>query len=153
MGSDTIRTAQIYPEMELITEEIELIEEIEEIEIQSNTIEPEDIELKKIKRNIIDKLPNEIANLIYKCYLEPELYYLQYRIIIESPESTSLNGIKIVPFIPIILGKPLVCKYILSRCPQFNYSYKEHKINKKKVFQLMKKGQSFGATILFSLYH
>ena len=147
------KQAKIYPEMKLI-EETELMEEMEETEeIQPNNVDTEDIELKIIKKNIIDRLPNEIVNLIYKSYLEPEIYYLQYKNIIESNESQSLNGVKIVPFIPIILGKSLVCKYILSRCPQFNNSYKEHKINNKKVFTLMKKGQSVGATILFSLYH
>ena len=45
-----------------------------------------------VKKNIIDKLPAEIITKIYKEYLEPELFYIRYKYIIEHPASVSLNG-------------------------------------------------------------
>ena len=109
--------------------------------------------LENIKKNIFDKLPTEIIVKIYKEYLEPELFYISYKNIIEHPTSKSLNGEYLIAFIPIILAKPYICKYISTKCRQFKESYIEHKINNKKTFKLMTKGQSFAATILFSLYH
>lgn len=106
-----------------------------------------------IKTNIIDKLPREIVEKIYKDYLEPEIFYIRYKEIIEHPTSMSLNGTYLVPYIPIILAKQTVCKYISKKCRQFKKSYIEHKITNKKNFHLMTNGQSFAATILFSLYH
>ena len=103
--------------------------------------------------NIVNKLPAEIVIKIYKEYLEPEIFYIRYKNIIEYPTSMSLNGEYLIAFIPIILAKPIICKYISTKCRQFKESYIEHKINNKKTFKLMTKGQSFAATILFSLYH
>jgi hypothetical protein len=110
-------------------------------------------EMDLIKTNIIDKLPREIVEKIYKDYLEPEIFYIRYKEIIEHPTSMSLNGTYLVPYIPIILAKQTVCKYISKKCRQFKKSYIEHKITNKKSFHLMTNGQSFAATILFSLYH
>jgi len=110
-------------------------------------------EMDLIKTNIIDKLPREIVEKIYKDYLEPEIFYIRYKEIIEHPTSMSLNGTYLVPYIPIILAKQTVCKYISKKCRQFKKSYIEHKITNKKNFHLMTNGQSFAATILFSLYH
>jgi hypothetical protein len=109
--------------------------------------------IENIKKNIIDKLPAEIVTKIYKEYLEPEQLYIRYKDIIEHPTSMSLNGEYLIAFIPIIFAKLIACKYISTKCKQFNESYIIHKINNKKVFKLMTKGQSFAATILFSLYH
>jgi len=106
-----------------------------------------------VKKNIIDKLPTEIVIKIYKEYLEPEIFYIRYKDIIEHPASISLNGEYLLAFTPIILAKPFICKYISTKCRQFKESYIKHKINNKKMFKLMTKGQSFAATILFSLYH
>lgn len=103
--------------------------------------------------NIVNKLPAEIIIKIYKEYLEPEIFYIRYKNIIEHPTSMSLNGEYLLEFTPIILAKPFICKYISTKCRQFKESYIEHKINNKKTFKLMTKGQSFAATILFSLYH
>jgi hypothetical protein len=110
-------------------------------------------EIDLIKKNIIDKLPCEIVLKIYKEYLEPEIFYIRYKEIIEHPTSMSLNGEYLVPYIPILLAKPNICKYISKKCKQFKESYTIHKITNKKSFHLMTNGQSFAATILFSLYH
>jgi hypothetical protein len=106
-----------------------------------------------IMKTIINKLPAEIVLKIYREYFEPEIFYIRYKDIIEHPTSMSLNGEYLIAFIPIILAKPFICKYISTKCRQFKESYIEHKINNKKTFKLMTKGQSFAATILFSLYH
>ena len=121
--------------------------------IISNTVSHTRFDIKVIKKNNIDKLPTEIVEKIYREYLEPELFYIRYKEIIEHPTSMSLNGEYLIAFIPIILAKPLVCKYISIKCEKFNKSYTTHKINNKKIFKLMSKGESFAATILFSLYH
>ena len=111
-----------------------------------------DPQLIQIKRNIIGKLPQDLVIKIYKEYLEADVYYTIYKNIIEDPISQRLNGKLLIPFIPIILSKPVVCKYIREHCPNFCSSFKKHKID-NKVFTLMKKGESFAATILFSRYH
>lgn len=112
-----------------------------------------DSQLMQIKTNIIDKLPEVLVIKIYKDYLEADVYYTIYKNIINDPISQGLNGKLLIPIIPIVLSKPIVCKYIRDMCPQFCSSFKHHKIDNKKVFTLMLKGQSFAATILFSLYH
>jgi hypothetical protein len=112
-----------------------------------------DPQLLQIKTNIIDKLPQELVIRIYKDYLEGDVYYTIYKNIIKDPISQRLNGELLIPFIPIVLSKPIVCKYIREMSPQFCSSFKHHKIDNIKVFTLMLKGQSFAATILFSLYH
>ena len=112
-----------------------------------------DIQLCSIKKNIIDKLPQEIVRKIYREYLESEMYFTIYKNIIKNPISQELNGKILKPFVPIILSKPDTCKYISQNCHAFNYSFIQHKINKKKVFRLMNNKESFAATILFSLYH
>jgi hypothetical protein len=112
-----------------------------------------DPQLIQIKRNIIGKLPQDLVIKIYKEYLEADVYYTIYKNIIEDPISQRLNGKLLIPFIPIILSKPVVCKYIREHCPNFCSSFKKHKIDNNKVFTLLKKGESFAATILFSRYH
>ena len=102
---------------------------------------------------MIDKLPQELVIKIYKDYLEADVYYIIYKNIIEDPISQSLKGELLIPFIPIVLSKPIVCKYITEKCRGFNSSFKQHKIDNRKVFTLMLKGNSFAYTILFSLYH
>ena len=124
-----------------------------EVILKNPIIQSPITDIQNIKKNLIDKLPQDIVNKIYKDYLEPELYYLQYKNIIETIESKLLNGIFIIPFIPIILAKPIACKYISTKCKAFNYSYIKHKIKKTKIFSLMTKGHSFAACILFTLYH
>ena len=110
-------------------------------------------DLLQIKQRFIDKLPEELVIKIYKDYLEPEIYYDMYLKIIRLPTSTSLNGAELLHFIPIVLSKPHICIYISKKCYGFCSSYTQHKIDNRKVFNLMKKGESFAATILFSLYH
>jgi hypothetical protein len=116
-------------------------------------MEPSDLDLQAIKRNIINKLPNDLVNKIYKEYLEPEVYYVLYKNIIETPSAMRLNGTELTRFIPIILSKQNACSYIMTKCRIFHGSYKEHKIKQNKRFVLMKKGESFAAYILLSLYH
>jgi len=112
-----------------------------------------DPELKRIQQNILDNLPRDIVVKIYKEYLEPEVYYEIYKRILQSPESCSLNGCEMRPFIPIILSKPIACKYITTKCHYFRGSYEEHKIKENKSFLLLKKGDSFALNILMHLYH
>jgi len=112
-----------------------------------------DPQLIQIKRNIIGKLPQDLVIKIYKEYLEADVYYTIYKNIMNNPISQRLNGELLIPFIPIILSKPVVCKYIREHCPNFCSSFIIHKIDNNKVFTLMKKGESFAATILFSRYH
>jgi len=110
-------------------------------------------ELSQIKQRFIDKLPEELVRKIYKDYLEPEIYYEIYKKIIVSNASTSLDTKDLLPFIPLVLSKPHICLYISKNCHGFCSSYKVHKIENTKMFVLMKKGESFASTILFSLYH
>jgi len=133
--------------------ESEPIVEGESIVESEPIIQSHNYDIQTIKTNFIDKLPEDIVIKIYKEYLEPELYYLQYKNIIESHESQLLNGFLLLPFIPIILAKPISCKYISTKCSAFNYSFNKHKIKKEKLFRLMSNGKSFVATILFKIYH
>jgi hypothetical protein len=110
-------------------------------------------ELLQIKQRFVDKLPEELVRKIYKDYLETEVYYDIYKKIIVSNASISLDIKDLLPFIPLVLSKPHICLYISKKCHGFCSSYKEHKIENTKIFVLMKKGESFAATILFSLYH
>lgn len=109
--------------------------------------------LVKIKKTIIDKLPKELVWYIYKNYLEVEVYYNIYKDIIKSPMSVTMNNTELLQFIPIVLSKQQVCKYISIKCFAFRSSYKKHKEDREKSFQLMKKGESFASSILFYLYH
>jgi len=101
----------------------------------------------------INKLPELLLINIYKDYLEAEIYYKIYKNIIESEEGRCLNNKNLAPLIPIILSKPHVCKYISKNCKAFFESFKSHKINNKKAFTLMNKGDSFSLFILFYIYH
>jgi hypothetical protein len=109
--------------------------------------------IENIKKNIINKLPTEIVIKIYKEYLEPELIYIRYKEIVLHHTAMLLNGEQLIKIIPIILAKPIVCKHISTKCNYFKETYTKHKINNIKTFRLMRKGQSFAATILFSMYH
>jgi len=117
------------------------------------TNEEVDPELKIIQQNILHNLPRDIVVKIYKEYLEPELYYDMYKRILQSPECANLNGDEMITFIPIILSKPITCKYIITKCVYFRSSYEEHKIKKGKTFVNLKKGDSFVAAILMHRYH
>ena len=114
---------------------------------------PFDPYLQRIQKNILHKLPRDIVVKIYKDYLEPEVYYEIYKRILQSPECANLNGNEMRTFIPIILSKPIVCKYIITKCVYFRSSYEEHKIKQDKSFVNLKKGDSFVAVILMHRYH
>ena len=138
----------------LIQNDVDNINNIDNVDNIDNIDNVDNIDnIDNVKKNIIDKLPAEIITKIYKEYLEPELFYIRYKYIIEHPASVSLNGEYLIKFIPIIFAKPNICKYILTKCNKFKESYTIHKINNIKTFNLMTRGQSFAATILFSLYH
>ena len=167
MGNYITKEAKIYPEIDIEQVEINIVEEKDsyinehernedernEDEHERNENEKKDSELDTIKKNIIDRLPEDLVIKIYKDYLEPEVYYKLYIDIIENPFSLGLDGKLLLPFIPILLAKPIVCKYISTKCVAFCRSFQQHKVNKKKVFRLMHNGQSFASTILFYLYH
>jgi len=162
MGNNMTKEAKIYPEIDIEQVEINIVEEKDsyinedernEDEHERNENEKKDSELDTIKKNIIDRLPEDLVIKIYKDYLEPEVYYKLYIDIIENPFSLGLDGKLLLPFIPILLAKPIVCKYISTKCVAFCRSFQQHKVNKKKVFRLMHNGQSFASTILFYLYH
>jgi hypothetical protein len=162
MGNHITKEAKIYPEIDIEQVEINIVEEKDsyinedernEDEHERNENEKKDSELDTIKKNIIDRLPEDLVIKIYKDYLEPEVYYKLYIDIIENPFSLGLDGKLLLPFIPILLAKPIVCKYISTKCVAFCRSFQQHKVNKKKVFRLMHNGQSFASTILFNLYH
>jgi hypothetical protein len=171
MGNYITKEMKIYPEIDIEQVEINIVEEkesyINEYEDEKNKDEEKesyinedededekkDSELDTIKKNIIDRLPEDLVIKIYKDYLEPEVYYKLYIDIIQHPFSLGLDGKLLLPFIPILLAKPIVCKYISTKCVAFCRSFQEHKVNKKKVFRLMHNGQSFASTILFYLYH
>jgi len=121
--------------------------------VSFNQLDPVDHQLHVIKTNIIDRLPEDLVIKIYKDYLEAEVYYMMYKNIIESPISKSLNGKLLIQFLPSIFSNPIVCKNIREKCHLFYSSFKKHKIDNNKEYLLIKKGQSFAATILFSLYH
>jgi len=109
--------------------------------------------LEIIKTKFLDRLPEFIVIQIYKNYLEAEVYYSIYRDIIESVNSHRLDSTQLKPLIPIILSKPIVCKYINNKCIGFKESFKDHKIKNNKSIKLMKKGESFSLYILMCLYH
>ena len=152
MGNHITKEAKIYPEIDIEQVEINIVEEKDSY-INEDEDEKKDSELDTIKKNIIDRLPEDLVIKIYKDYLEPEVYYKLYIDIIQNPFSLGLDGKLLLPFIPILLAKPIVCKYISTKCVAFCRSFQQHKVNKKKVFRLMHNGQSFASTILFYLYH
>jgi hypothetical protein len=148
MGNTNVN-ARVYPEsysnLLIITEqETEILDD-------TNVLTP--VTLQCIKTNIIDKLPEDLVIKIYKEHFEPDILFIMYKNIIESPESVRLNDAKLSKFLPIIFAKPIACKYIGERCYAFNNSFHDHKIKNTKNFVNMKKGQSFALTILFYLYH
>ena len=69
--------------------------------------------------NYIIKLPDEIKRYIYKEYFESKIYYELYLEMINDDLSKRLNGIILRPFIPIILSKKNVLKYICNKCDIF----------------------------------
>jgi len=152
MGNQITKEAKIYPEIDIEQVEINIVEEKDSY-INEDEDEKKDSELDTIKKNIIDRLPEDLVIKIYKDYLEPEVYYKLYIDIIQHPFSLGLDGKLLLPFIPILLAKPIVCKYISTKCVAFCISFQQHKVNKKKIFRLMHNGQSFASTILFNLYH
>ena len=156
MGNNTLH-ARVYPnnyrETLMMEETTLIVDEFGEVDETELIIEVDSGGLQYIKTNIIDRLPQDLVIKIYKEYLEPEVYYTLYKNIIESRESIALNGTELVEFLPRLLAKPVACKYISEKCFAFNNSFQGHKIKNKKSFKLMRKGQSFAATILFNLYH
>ena len=156
MGNNTLH-ARVYPnnyrETLMMEETTLIVDEFGEVDETELIIEVHGGGVQSIKTNIIDRLPQDLVIKIYKEYLEPEVYYTLYKNIIESRESIALNGTELVEFLPRLLAKPVACKYISEKCFAFNNSFQGHKIKNKKSFKLMRKGQSFAATILFNLYH
>lgn len=102
---------------------------------------------------LIVELPDDIKMYIYKEYLEPEVYYQYYLDKINHNLSTRLDGTILRPLIPSILSKKNVLQYICKKCHVFRDIYIDHKIEKKKGFIKMKKGNSLTMSILFTLYH
>jgi hypothetical protein len=103
--------------------------------------------------NLIKSLPVEIKNKIYKEYFEPEVYFMQYKRVIESKESQSLGFERLLTTLPIILSKKNVISYISKKCKYFASCYQEHKIHNNKTFILMSNGESLAASILMYMYH
>jgi hypothetical protein len=83
----------------------------------------------------INKLPDEIKRKIYKEYFESSIYYQLYLKIVNHELSKKLNGIILRSYIPIILSKKDVLKYICNKCCVFQNSYNQHKIYNEKVFK------------------
>ena len=83
---------------------------------------------------MIKNLPDDIIDKIYKEYVEPEYYYGLYKEIINSRESQNLNSQLLRPYIPILLSKPLVIKYLCEKCYGFRNTYKEHKRYERKSY-------------------
>jgi hypothetical protein len=109
MGNNMTKEAKIYPEIDIEQVEINIVEEKDsyinedernEDEHERNENEKKDSELDTIKKNIIDRLPEDLVIKIYKDYLEPEVYYKLYIDIIENPFSLGLDGKLLLPFIP-----------------------------------------------------
>ena len=119
-----------------------------EINIDSIKIEEND----NIEKNI-KKLPEELKKYIYHEFIETELFYQEFKNVIESKESQSLNASFIYKYIPIILSKPKYIKYLCKKMPFIQIIYRDHKIRNNKSFRLMTKGQSFAQCILMYLYH
>lgn len=104
-------------------------------------------------RELINSLPNELKIKIYKEYLEPIVYYSLYNEALLSKTSKLLNIANILPYIPIINSKPLVLRHVYNKCQIFRKVYNTHKIENKKNFIKMSKGESFALSILFYAYH
>ena len=85
--------------------------------------------------------------------MEPEYYYGLYKEIITRRESMNLNPQFLIPYISTLLSKPFVVEYLCKKCDGFRNTYKEHKVNKHKLFVKMSQGSSFATSILFYLYH
>lgn len=110
------------------------------------------VKIKNVK-DLINSLPNELKIKIYKEYLEPIVYYSLYNEALLSKTSKLLNIANILPYIPIINSKPLVLRHVNNNCQIFRKVYNRHKIENKKNFIKMSKGESFALSILFYAYH
>jgi hypothetical protein len=73
-----------------------------------------------VKKNIIDKLPTEIVIKIYKEYLEPEIFYIRYKDIIEQA------------FGKIIESSAILLKNIIEGIDVDNNLYEERILNLMK---------------------
>jgi len=121
---------------------------LNEINIDSINVEEDD----NINKNI-EKLPEDLKKYIYREFIQTELFYEEFKNIIESKECQSLNATSIYKYIPIILSKPKYIKYLCKKMPFIETIYRDHKIKNNKIFRLMTKGQSFAQCILMYLYH
>lgn len=110
-------------------------------------------EIKKTLKEYVNELPEDIQRYIYKEYLEPVVYLRQLNLLLESDESMRLDIVHVRPFLPTLLAKKNVIPYLYKNNIGFRYAYHNHKIDKRKSFTLMNKGNSFALEILMYLYH
>jgi hypothetical protein len=96
----------------------------------------------------IEGLPDEIKLKIYKEYFEPKILYDKY-----LKELKQDGFLKLSFVIREILVKPLVISYLCKVCRGFQYSYKSHKIDKKKSHLLLNNLESFTVNILIFTFH
>ena len=108
---------------------------------------------KKTLEELIDRLPQDVQNYIYRDFLEPDIYLEEIKKTLKREESMSLNICYLRPYIPILLAKKKVMEYLCKQLECFNITYKNHKINDGKTFVKMQKGNSFAQEILMYLYH
>jgi len=80
---------------------------------------------------IIDKLPQEIKNKIYKEYFEAKLLYDELKKMINADTSQVLYNVNIARVLPKVLSNDLVVRYLLEREKEFKLVYTNEIINKK----------------------
>ena len=121
--------------------------------IPRRLLPPQPPKRRRSLKELIRDLPYEIKFKIYKEYFEAVLYYELYKSLICHKKSKYLELSILRPYIPILLSKPNVIKYLCKQCPNFKESYYVHKILNSKNFLKLKNGESFGLGILMRMYH
>jgi hypothetical protein len=105
---------------------------------------------------IINNLPIDIVKIIYIDYIKPDLICIELNFILNSIQSQQLNCYPLYKFLKNnnILQNKIIVKYLLKNDYIFQQVYKDHIINKIKVFiRFPDMLGSFAKSWLMYLYH
>jgi hypothetical protein len=148
---------KIIPETRIIISnntDIEIIPDTQ-ITLKDRTIPKTKITLE----DRIQNLPVELQRYIFKEYIELGMCFDIFQEKLNHEISQYLNTKYILPYIPLILARPLWVKYFSDHIigsegsKPFHMVYKMHKESGHKNFILVKKGESFALSLLMFLHH
>lgn len=118
---------------------------------EKNKKEPEEVYESTLEKKIQD-LPCELQRQMYE-YLKYDLWFEEFKKALTSVHSFRLDIQKIRPWVPRIIAIKPFNLYCRKKIASIDTVFRIEKLQNKKMFTLMKRGNSFAQSILMFMYH